>query len=384
MTDIISWQSTAKASSQLFHPDRWATDLYLCSLGILNGLLSEKELDIPTDLSKNWVYQRQRLKLWGSDFDAAEGGLDERLKDAYCTKEVLLPLLLRLAEVLSSMARLTNMSDGLREHCKRVSELRAQVSEDLDGFAIEDTGQEDLLVVSADGSCSSGSDVSGHEEVLVYQELTERLVFEIDLLYRVGPSLYENVEREVIALEENEKIGAGDDPAYQMFSKDTAWHFIKLVSDAYPSMKLELARRLGKANEMRFNRLNNARKQVPVYSPDPALDQSFQGSIYSEQVPLSQDHKVMSQISSEYTVPTTEISSLFDRPQKPSLVTMAMNRQNAPSVTSFASSLDVDDDAKKERRRIPRLPKAHGSNEPFDCTVCGSRLSNISDRYQWK
>lgn len=87
---------------------------------------------------------------------------------------------------------------------------------------------------------------------------------------------------------------------------------------------------------------------------------------------------VRSQAPSEFTAPSTKISSVFERPQEPPSIKQKFAPSVAASVTSFATSLD--EGANSQKRGIPKFPNENG-DQAFNCTLCGERLSIVSTEW---
>jgi len=60
-------------------PGRIATNLFENSLQLFHGLLRTRAKELDRSILQRFRTQAQRFSLWGSNFDAQEGGLDERL-----------------------------------------------------------------------------------------------------------------------------------------------------------------------------------------------------------------------------------------------------------------------------------------------------------------
>ena len=387
MADISSWQSAIEQSDHLSYPDRVATNLYMCSVKILHEFITNGEEAFEPNVLEALDYQDQRLRLWGSNFNAKEGGLDERLIGADRMKGVLLPLLLRMAEILANMAYVIDLDKVPEDLCLLIKELRMQVLDMVDGAINEEEtsqGSFGLTISSSptDESSSSGSDHSSFTEPSKLEELTEDLEFHIDLIYRLASTLYDNAEN-TSKNPDNRKIGPIVDQSHHNFLQDTAWPLIKNILDAHPSIQTNLARRLGKANEIRYNRLKDARDEAAAHASNLETENSSDEVEELEQLFPSQARHDMTQAASEFTAPSTKFSSIFDRSQAPPLTKNRTALQYAASVTSFAPST-IGDGSSNQKRGIPKFPRKLALNESFDCMICGTRLSMISNKDEWK
>lgn len=387
MADVPSWQLTIQPSDHLLHPDRVATNLYGCSLRILTELVDNGEEDLEPTLLEGLFYQEQRLKLWGNNFDAREGGLDERLIGLDDLKEDLLPLLIRLADTLTDIGRLLSIGPDLEGIYLQIEDLRTQVSDVIDNSAAgEDIAQiisGDLYSAdSNDDSDVSGSDISSDEDSFKLEQSIEDLEMRVDLLYRLGHALYEPANR---ASGPSDRIigNSISDPSNKHFLNNTAGPRILRIIDTYPSIDKTLARRLGEANEARYNRLREARDRTAIlaYETDPESSGEEASEVIGQQ-PSRLSHVPTRQAQSEYTAPSTEFSSIFEKPQAPAHTQKRAPQRIAASVTSFASSL-MSESTPNHMRGIPKIPNNNGSLEVFDCTICGSRLSTIANTAAW-
>lgn len=388
MADVPSWQLTIQPSDHLLHPDRVATNLYECSLRILTELVNFGEGNLDPTLVECLFYQEQRLKLWGNNFDAREGGLDERLVGLDDMKEDLLPLLLRLADTLTDIGRLVNIGPGLEGIYPQIEDLRTQVSDVTDDSASEEediaqnTSGDSHSAGSSDDSDLSGSDISSDEDSFKLEQSIEDLEMHIVLLYRLGAVLYDPADRAPGAFD-GARGGAVSDQSNKHFLNNTAGPRILRIIDTYPSIDKTLARRLGEANEARYNRLREARDRAATlaYETDAESSDEEASEVIGTQ-PSRLSHVSTRETQSEYTAPSTELSSIFEKPQAPAHTQKRALPRIAASVTSFASSL-MSESTPNHMRAIPKMPNDNGSLEVFDCTICGSRLSTVANTAAW-
>lgn len=385
MADVPSWQLTIQPSDQFLHPDRVATNLYQCSLKILTELVEGGEEELGATKLECLFDQEQRLRLWGNNFDAREGGLDECLVGADEMKEDLLPLLLRLADTLVELLRLLDLGQGLQDVCSRIEDLRMQVFDVIDAPVIGDSTEnmcgDTSSSGSTDGSSSSGSDISSDGEAFKLEQLIEDLEMHIVLLYRLGPVLYDPADKAPGALD-YPRGAIYDQPNGSLLSNTAGPRILKIV-DTYRSIDRNFARRLGEANEIRYNRLREARDKAKLQSYESDTECSDENSSeVIEQQFSSPSQAPTRQTPTEFTAPSTELSSIFDKPQTRTPTSIKIAPKPAASVTSFAPSL-VSESTPSQKRGIPQIPNNNGLLEVFDCTICGSRLSNVSNSAAW-
>ena len=387
MADVPSWQLTIQPSDHLLHPDRVATNLYGCSLRILTELVDNGEEHLEPTLLEGLFYQEQKLKLWGNNFDAREGGLDERLVGLDDMKEVLLPLLLRLADTLTDIGRLVNICPGLEGIYLQIEDLRTQVSDETynsenEEDTVHSTSGDLHSPGSSDGSDLSGSDISSDEDSFKLEQSMEDLERHIVLLYRLGPALYEPADKAPGPFDRARGDSVSDEST-KNFLNNTAGPRILRIVDTYPSIDKTLARRLGEANEARYNRLREARDKAAMLAYESDAESSGEeASEVMAQKSSRPSHVPTRQTQSEYTAPSTELSSIFEKPQAPAHTQKKATPRIAASVTSFASSL-MSESTPYHMRGIPKIPNNNGLLKVFDCTICGSRLSTVVNTAAW-
>jgi len=76
MEDVALWQRKLPSSNLASDPGRIATNLFENSLQLFHGLLRTRAEKLDRFVLQRLRAQAQRLSLWGSNFDAREGGLD--------------------------------------------------------------------------------------------------------------------------------------------------------------------------------------------------------------------------------------------------------------------------------------------------------------------
>ena len=381
MTEISTWQLALEPQDQLLDPERLATNLFTKSVHIFNELTKQERMDLSSAVFNALNHQKHRYKLWCSDFDADEGGLDDKLVGTNHVKETLLVVLRRMAEALITLASQTSLADELDDICGQIETLNAQVSQVIDKQTIfqDDTENETFPEIYLDELSSSGSEDSNLEEVSKVDEAISNIELSNDLLGQLGPALHDSAERAAAKRDRNE---ASDNQNQQTILQTGAGPYIASILEIFPSIDRELARRLGEANRDRYNRLQRSRDEATTRSDESETESADEEIEVRRKLHTDQRPAVTSQAPSEFTAPTTKLSSIFDAPQEP----RPGKRSIAPipprvpaSVTSFASSLGDEGDS-TARRGIPKFPNDN-EGSPFDCTICGARLSILKDEW---
>ena len=381
MTEISTWQLALEPQDQLLDPERLATNLFTKSVHIFNELTKQERMDLSPAVFNALNHQKHRYKLWCSDFDADEGGLDDRLIGTNHVKETLLTVLRRMAEALVTLASQTILAEELDDICEQIETLNAQVSQVIDKQTAfqGDTENETFPEINLDELSSSGSEDSDLEEISKIDEAISNIELSNDLLGQLGPALHDSAERAAAKQDRNE---APDNHNQQTILQTGAGPYIASILEIFPSIDRELARRLGQANRDRYNRLQRSRDEAITQSDESETESADEeigvlGKLHNDQRPA-----VTSQAPSEFTAPTTKLSSIFDAPQEPRpgkpLIAPIAPRVPA-SVTSFASSPGDEGDS-TARRGIPKFPNDN-EGSPFDCTICGARLSLLKDEW---
>ena len=213
MTEISLWQLTLEPPGQILDPERLATNLFLNSVHILNELTKNGEMDFSPAMIQRLNHQKHSYKLWCSDLDAREGGLDDKLVGTSHVKGTLLRILRRMAEALVVMAQQTSLAEGLVDVFQQIEELNFQVSQVIDKSAIdEDENKYRALSSSAisfpeinlDDLSSSESESSSQEDVFKIEEAAGDIELSNDLLCQLGPALHDCADR---AAAKREKLG---------------------------------------------------------------------------------------------------------------------------------------------------------------------------------
>ena len=130
--------------------------------------------------------QKDRYKLWGGNFNAQSGGLEKLLDGAGRMRETVLPILCRIAEDTVVIARQSNLAEALEAVFQQIEEIKKQVG---------DMGTGKPALFEDDDFSSSESEGSRKADVSAVAEALKDIEFSNDLLYKLGPALYENAER---------------------------------------------------------------------------------------------------------------------------------------------------------------------------------------------
>ena len=169
MTDVPALSKGFQSSDVSFKSDTVATDLYQCSRQLFLDILKGPVDGSHHDLLQSLRHQAQRFNLWGSSFEAKNGGLDERLGGADRLKETLLHFLCNMGETLGVLAQRLGRGEELAELCSRAQHIKAQTS---DMTREPGPGGEELLSAELlDALDSSDSEGSSVNEAVELQEL---------------------------------------------------------------------------------------------------------------------------------------------------------------------------------------------------------------------
>ena len=385
MTDISSWRQTLEPSGRLLDPERIATIIFGHTIRIFTELTNgETYVSLEPAILDALNEQKDRYKLWGSNFNAQNGGLDKFLDGASRMRETLLPILCRMAGATVAMARQSNLPEALEAVYQQTEEIKKQVGNIGPGkpASFEDDDDERLgrlddlaQTFTIDDFSSSESEGSSHEEVSVVAEALQDIEFSNDLLYNLGPALYDNAERTATKQRYSNMDVNKDQATMQV------WYTNSILS-AYPSIETALARRLGEAMEIRVHRLEESRTQANKLSSDSDTESTSEDPDDTREIPTASSQSIMSQASSEFTAPSTQISSMFDSQPINFVKKKNYISKSAASATSFAPSL-VDESTSSQKRGIPKIPNDNGLLKVFDCTLCGSQLSSVFNTISW-
>lgn len=380
MASIASWQREAvDYPGFAADPDRLATNFFELSVQIFLFLLGKHEKDHDLDSYLQQIrHQAQRYSLWGSNFDAREGGLDEKLTGADRLKETLLPILSEMAETLASLGRIVDKKLVLRDVYDIVQMLSEQnealfrrvPEDDIEEDDIEADARE-LSRMSLDDVRSEKSEGSGTEEPTEIENLIQDVENYNDCLFGLGSVLANPAEAVVV-----ESSLRSQPDVHNALSTNVAWPYIASVIEAFPSIDNDFARRLGQANRERYERLRLQREFHAKSSPQLEIETSAELTATDSEIEGLSEYP-------DSTVASTELSSAFDKPHQQ--VSSKGNQviKRAPSVTTFASS-SMGMENERRTRGIPRMPEDQPWGEPFDCTVCGETLTNVWSTAEWK
>ncbi len=130
-------------------------------------------------------------------------------------------------------------------------------------------------MVTIDQLSSEGSDFSGPVELTEVDELLEDIQSYNNCLYGLGRKLQDPAER--VSLETH--VSGQENKGIRGMSKHVAWPFIAGVLDAYPSIDVDFARRLGEANQLRYNRLQEERDRNTASANEIDVESSDDGPV---------------------------------------------------------------------------------------------------------
>ena len=278
------------------------------------------------------------MTLWGCTFEAQEGGLDDRLINAPQSKNELLRVLVELGKTLVAFER--KPSDGqFTKACSRFEKSSAHLPEMTAG--IDFSNIDDLVSLDSERSMESGP--TRDEELIEDVRLCVTCLYELCFVIQ-DPA--ESLRTAMAANKEPNKISL--QPA-----ENTAWPYINAILSLYRLIDRDLAERLGEANLERYQRLETQRSKTAV---EPNLKSSM----------------AQSAILPESTVISTQRSSHSSKPAN-----VFSRSWSASTAATSISGISESDDHKLKRGR-PKMPQDQPWGEPFNCTVCGNRITTFS------
>ena len=173
-----------------------ATVVFVHTVGILAELTNgEAHISRETADLEALKEQEDRYKLWGSNFNAQSGGLEKLLDGAGGMRETILPILCRIAEATVVIARQWNLAEALEAVFQQIEEIKKQTGDIRSSkpTLLEDDDDGGKLTIDDFGSSESEGS-SNADESAVAAALRD-IKFLNELLYNVGPALYDNAER---------------------------------------------------------------------------------------------------------------------------------------------------------------------------------------------
>ena len=369
MADISLWQQSLETPQYLVDPNRLATSLYECCLQLFLYFVKRPVPGLDSSIQRRLHTQAQKFKLWGVSFNAREGELDQKLVGADGLRNALLPILSGMGETLVTLARRLNKAEELADTCSHFHLLKVSVSE----VTIQSSPNNDdtFPQISLDELSSLESGDSSVDDMAELEDLIRDTQSYNICLFGLSSVLEDPAEKANPGFDASQSLETSN----QELLENSAWPYITSIIEAYPSIDRTFARRLGEANEVRYARLQARRDHAQAGPTDTDSDDPSEEILQETQPSQSQGH-----VSSDFTAPSTRLSSIFD---SASFNPAKKPKARAPaSVTTFASSV-LEGNSQKRSRGIPKMPEDQPWGTPFSCTVCGDYLENIWSSVQW-
>lgn len=350
-------------------PNRLVASLYECCLQLFLCFIKGPIPGFDSVIQRRLRTQAQKFKLWGVSLDAREGGLDQKLVGADRLKNTLLPILSGMGETLVTIACRLDKTEELADICSQIQLLKFQISE-----ATTQSGPNDgdlFPEISLDELSSPESGDSSVDELAELEDLLRDVQSYNACLFGLSSVLEDPAEKATSGFDNPQSL----DISNKELLKLSAWPYIRSIIETYPSIDRTFARRLGEANELRYARLQTWRDRAQAGPMDIDSDDSSE-----EDVKVSQPTLSFGRVSSGFTAPSTNVSTVFDNV---SFNSAKKPRTRTPaSVTTFASSV-MAEDSQKRSRGIPKMPEDQPWGTPFSCTVCGDYLENVWSSVHW-
>lgn len=202
MADVSRWQQSFENRDIFLDPSRLATNLYKCYLQMFRALVGRMQQDSGPAYLRRLRHQMHRFSLWGANFNAWEGGLDDKLTGAERLKSTLLPLLASMGKALMGMIGQFDHQAELEKLCSQYLRLDAQVSEAMNSNLAEGTSTQrlssstmiDQLRSAIDQLGSSDSTISSISEQSEVDELLKDVDTYNTCLFDLGSILQDPAE----------------------------------------------------------------------------------------------------------------------------------------------------------------------------------------------
>ena len=337
---VDAWQQSQERFGSSGDRNEIAKELYMCCMQLFKRILAypagEKMLLFCQELRA----EGQRFHFWGSNFDVLAGGLDVKLSCAPRTKSAVVSLLSDLGDSLIACG-----SEELGDEFLEASSSFKIITRLALKVASEEFGEENQAILTSENN-SPDSDASSDCSALELEEIIEDVKSSITCLYGLSPVIQNPAEHlQPLRDKYNDR---------EIVLSEVMWSaalpFINQVLDRYPLIDQKLAQRVGEANLKRYERLETKRKKAATF-----LDIDVPECDTNPSDPL----------------PTVR-SSLFDTSDKK----FSYPRLGSSVATSISEFRDDDPtNPKGNSRGLPKMPDDRPWGEPFDCTVCGDRIT---------
>lgn len=437
---ILSWLGDPSSEPE---QQKIGTQIYTLCFELFRSIIQGRhDSDFGDQDYLRFDRQVQRFVLWGNNFDALDGGLDERRVGISPLQGALFPVLCQIGEALISCATIYHVKNDFSKETLKIKRLRSEIAEDsivkgvpevpdqpdeailaylsnlcLTSSAPEEDNALEIEDVSSQGSSDNGDVIdeigSCNDYLFKHADALYEILYETAGL--AGSEAESESCRETLS-EVNPQFDASEVPRRLEDDPDSgnpAFPYILIVLQAYPNIDKTLARRLGEANALRYRRLLQQRNHAASSDTSQTEDDPITGFARApEQNPLPTPD-ISEGLSSALapsvsttttsTVPSTKQSTTFSKPErtyKPSAnsqrkagggrevetevsIPPRVRPGVAYSVTSFATSVE-DEITQSHARRLPKMPSDCPWGQPFECTVCGDILDNVTSTAMWR
>jgi hypothetical protein len=165
------------------------------------------------------------------------------------------------------------------------------------------------------------------------------------------------------------------------------------ILDNFKKIDMKLARRLGEANWIRFQRISQKLEAIELMGElsedeDSEYEQEEPENVGTSTVTESlQEDSIFSTPKRQGTDRVTTTATSISHPKLDYRFPLARRRVLARDVRSQMTYTSVMTDDRGERGwfRVPPLPVSPANlGSPFRCTVCGEKLHDIMNRTDWK
>ena len=220
-TEASVEQKALDLSAFVFDPRRLITNLYESCLQLALDLAKHSGPTLTSSLSLFLRTEAQKLRLWGSDFDASRGCLDERLLGADRLSNALLSILEELAGTLITLAQHFPSEDRLSTTITRAQILKEHASKVVSRLTPH-THDDGIGAFTVDDLSSAESEDSSSDEVDQLEDLIKDVQFHNNCLYGLGSVIQSPAEK--VGYSNNTSSSATEERGGKQVSEDIHIH----------------------------------------------------------------------------------------------------------------------------------------------------------------
>ncbi|KAF2005195.1 hypothetical protein P154DRAFT_560119 [Amniculicola lignicola CBS 123094] len=341
---IKTWQASTASETEITEVGIFGQLLRAC-LDLFGSILrTPNSALLPEKTEKRLHRHYDTLRLWGDGHNVFQGKLDALLDTSKHLRQITLITINSLCEVILKRLASVVLPESEEVRCAIINETNVAVLYERTKWLLSNS-EDPVEESDSENDSDNSSDAEDRNNL-------ESITIEIGNYIQCLVDLNIALECPAPDADEPEETTFIDNPS----QRNAYDYYADLIVVKYPKADIELAKRLGKANWERYQRMQLERSRNIKTSATMGLPEIPETSASKSRIADSDFRD--SGLGTSLPAPSTSY---------------------AATIISFVSSIS----GRRDKIPIPPLPLEAKNGEPFECLACGKMIAARTNR-EWR